>query len=274
MIRAAAEGDYDAVMGLMGELGVDDPLPDAARWLRESAPSTLVSEDASGVVGYVNCSRLETAAHVLHLVVAQRARRAGVGRALMLEVAARLGADGVGEWHLNVKADNAPAIRVYERLGLREAHRSAVVRLRWELALPDDPDAAAIVAAPIEPAHDAELEGRFGLLAGRLARARARDGRVLMQLREHGVGVGLAVFDPRFPGAAPFCVARPTLAGALVRALRPHAPPGPDMQVVIENDAPLVESFEAAGATLKLRLIPHGRPRALTISPTDHGAAA
>ena len=65
---------------------------------------------------------------------------------------------------------------------------------------------------------------------------------------------GFASFDPDFPGAYPFRVARPGLARPLLVALRPHARPDTIMQLVIEDDEPLYHRLLAVGAALRLEI--------------------
>ena len=253
MIRPAVPGDYDAVAILTQQLGVDDPVPAFDAWARHHMSQVRVYERDGAVLGYTNTQRLATAGHVLHLVVAEQVRRSGIGLALMQEVAARLVANGIAEWHLNVKADNAPAIGIYERLGMRPQYRTVVVRVRWDAALPED--SAAVVAGIVAPDDDAEIERTFGLLAGRLAVQRSRTERVLLALREAGAVVGVAILNPSL-GCMPFRVARPTLAAALLRAVRPYAPSDwTELQLVVENDDALADVLAAAGVHLKLRLI-------------------
>jgi GNAT superfamily N-acetyltransferase len=253
MIRPAAPGDYEAITILTQQLGVDDPVPALDTWLRHHMSQIRVYDRDGVVLGYTNTQRLAVAGHVLHLVVAEQARRGGIGYALMREVAARLAADGVADWHLNVKADNAPAIGLYERLGMRPQYRTAVVRVPWDAALPEDP--APAVAGILAPGDDAEVERAFGLLAGRLAVQRSRVDRVLLELREGGAVAGVAILNPSL-GCMPFRVVRPTLAAGLIRAVRPHAPVDwTELQLVVENDDALADVLVAAGAQVKLRLI-------------------
>ncbi len=259
MIRPASPADYDVVTTLSRGLGVKDPPPDVERWLRDLAPGTLVYERANEVIGYVTYYRLGVVGHVHTLAVAEHARGGGIGAALMREVASQLAADDVREWHLNVKTTNAPAIRLYERLGLRAAYHSAALRIRWDDELPDEP--AVVAATSIAPEDDAGIERTFGFLAGRLAAARARTGRILVQLREGETIAGVAVLDPRLPNAAPFRVIRPGLAAALLRALRPHALADQvELQIVVDNDAPLIDALVAAGADVTFRLIHYVGP--------------
>src|SRR5687767_15556506 len=119
MSRAARDDDYEAFTVLMRELGVDDPTPPFERWRSDLMPTTPVAERDGRVVGYIDWYTLDTDGYVRNLVTAPDARNTGVGAALMRAAAAELRARGVALWHLNVKVGNAPAIHLYEKLGLR-----------------------------------------------------------------------------------------------------------------------------------------------------------
>ena len=64
---------------------------------------------------------------------------------------------GVGAWNLNVKPDNLPARRLYERCGMHAQYRSTALGLRWELlpSLPG-PVVPAREVAPPPPARAEE----------------------------------------------------------------------------------------------------------------------
>src|SRR5438270_603203 len=164
----------------------------------------------------------------------------------MMEAAAQLRRDGAVEWHLNVKIDNAAAISLYESLGMVAKHRSTFVRFAWA-RVPSLPAAVDVVCSRAEPRDDDELERAFGLLSGRLAVARMRPGRVLVQVRDAtGAPAGVASFDPAHPGAYPFCVARPEHAAALLAGLRPFVRAGDDwLGIAIENHAALADTLVA-----------------------------
>jgi GNAT superfamily N-acetyltransferase len=256
VIRSATTSDYPVFVELFRELGVDEAPPSLDRWRSDLMRSTLLSERETGVDGYINYYTLSETGYVRNLVVASRARNAGVGAKLMRAAASVLRASGVNDWHLNVKADNAPAIHLYESLGLAVEHRSTVVRLPWALVdqLPAEP-ATVLPVAPDEPEEDAEIERALGLLAGRIAMSRLRHDRVVRQLRDDTLApVGFAAFDADFPGANPFRVARPSLAASLLAALRPYARHD-YVQVIAENDDALTELLVATGAEIRLRLL-------------------
>ena len=252
MIRSATQTDYAAFATLFRELALDDPAPSVERWTSGIANDTLISERDGLVDGYVTFYALRDAGHVRNLVVAPAARNAGIGVRLMRAAADALRARGVSEWRLNVKRDNATAIKLYEGLGMRVEHRSTVLRVRWsELdRLPGEP----ATAMPVDPDEDDDIERALGLLSGQIAMGRVRGNRVLAQLRDAECApVGFAMFDPEL-GAKPFRVARPDLAATLCEALRPHATLD-WIQLVAENDTPLVEWFIAAGAEVRLELL-------------------
>jgi len=250
VIRAATLDDYPAFVALFPELGIDDPVPSRAQW-EAAVPGTLIAEDGAGVRGYVTYSTLGEQAHVRNLVVARDARNAGIGAQLMRACASMLRAGGVSRWTLNVKADNAVAIHLYERLGLQIEHRSTVLRLAWAHAgvLACEP----ATALPVGPEEDAEIERALALPSGRLAMDRGR-GRVLVQLRDATLApVGFAALDPELPAAMPFRVTSPAFAGPLLAALRLRADDR-DLQVVVENDADLAKLLITVGAEVRLQL--------------------
>ena len=252
MIRSARDDDYAAFASLFPELQIDDPVPSRERWSDELRHDTLVADIGGGIHGYINFYKLAAAGHVRNLVVAPAARGTGVGGELMRSAAAKLKDAGVPEWHLNVKVDNTPAIRLYEKLGMAVEHRSTVVALDWT-AIDRLPREDATVL-PVDPADDDDIERSLHLIGGRLAMARRRASRTLLQLRDAGCApVGIAVFDPEV-GASPFRVARPALAQPLIAAFRRYATK-PTIQLVIEDDDALADQLVAAGATVKLRLL-------------------
>lgn len=262
-IRDARASDYAAYTALVRELGVDDPTPSAERFAAELAHRILIYERDGAAVGYVAYDRLAATGYIRNLVVAPEARGAGIGAALMTAAAGVLRARGAaGDWHLNVKADNTTAIRLYERLGLRAHHRSTALILPWANVDRLPADAAAVTVLPVAEAEYDDLERALGLLAGQLPMIRARGGRVMVQLRDAELApVGVACFDPAFPGAFPFRTVRPGLAAPLLRGLAPHARPGDRaLQLVIEDDEALCDAVIAAGAEVRLRLLHYTGP--------------
>jgi hypothetical protein len=186
-------------------------------------------------------------------------RRHGAGRLMMLAAAGKLRRAGCRAWRLNVKEGNAPAIRLYESLGLRRVHTSAAMTIAWAATERLAPCPTAVRTGPIEPADDDVLERAFDLPAGQLDGMRRMPGQILLRLDAAsgvpGSALGLARFDPRFPGAYPFRLRDPSLARALFDALRPHRlPEHPYLKLLIEGDDGLIERLLAAGAETTLRI--------------------
>jgi ribosomal-protein-alanine N-acetyltransferase len=83
----------------------------------------LVAERGGAVVGYVIAIRAADQAEILNLCVAPQARRAGVGRALVRAIVARLAALGARHAYLEVRSSNDAARRLYEREGFEPVGR-------------------------------------------------------------------------------------------------------------------------------------------------------
>lgn len=261
ILRSAVPADYERFLPFFAELGLpDDPVPGPDQWAAEWMPSTIFLEIDGIAAGYGVLRILRGTAYVFHLVTAPSHRGQGVGRALMDELASRARAAGCSQWALNVKEGNASAIRLYQRCGMSIAYRATAMDLAWADTgrLPRDPG-EALPARAVDPGEDAGIEAAFGLLAGRLTGLRASAGRVILRLADprspDDLGLGFVCFDPAFPGASPFRVARPTLAAPLLDAIRPHARPGDaGVRLVVENDDALTAALTAAGARTKLAL--------------------
>ena len=77
----------------------------------------LVALDGDCVVGYVGSQTVLGEADMMNIAVADSHRRRGIARALVEELIVRLDATMLP---LEVRASNAPAIRLYESLGFRQ----------------------------------------------------------------------------------------------------------------------------------------------------------
>jgi len=246
VIRPARLTDYEAFTVLHAELGLAEPPP-----ARERLTGTLVAAHDDRVDGYVHVHTLGTVGYIRQLVVREPVR--GHGAELMLHAAAALKRAGIREWHLNVKQDNATAIALYERLGLRAEHRSTALVFPWA-RLGELPCEEA-VALPVAAEEDNEIERELGMLGGQIAMARRRDGTVLCQLRSADFApVGFAALDPGFAGARTFRVARPELVKTLLQALRHHAR-NEDLSIVIDDHPAVVDLLVMHGAIVKLQLV-------------------
>lgn len=255
VIRAAQADDHAAYVRLFAELGVDDPPAAAERFVSEQIPRMVVADRGGGeVVGYGLYEVLSTSGYIRNIATAPEVRRTGVGRALMAAMRARFVAADATTWRLNVKADNAAAIALYEAFGLRIEYRSTLLRLASDapaLAVP-----AGLTLCEVRPDDDAIAEPRFKLLAGQLASARAKSGRMLLGLRRDGELVGLGVFMPAVPGAFPFRTVEPKLGPPFLQLLRPLAAAGkPWIQVTTEGDDALASAISSSGARVSMQLL-------------------
>jgi ribosomal protein S18 acetylase RimI-like enzyme len=259
-LRGAAGEDYAAFLRLHAELGLDHEPPDLRHWTDDLARRSLMLEAGGAVVAYVTFDTLAGVGYVRNLAVDPAWRNRGAARRLLAEVAARLHAAGCDSWRLNMKVGNEPAFRLYESLGLRLLFRSDSLRVPWRVvdALPPSP--RPLLVRTVEPADDASLELRFDLAPGQLTACRAMEGQILARLDDAAdrarPALGVARFDPRFPGAYPFRVSEPPFARGLLEGLRPRALPEHDhLFVLIEDDVPLAGLLRAAGAAVQLEIV-------------------
>ncbi len=247
-LRPATGADHGLYLRFFAELCTQDPPLEPARWGHESARSTVFLMEADREVGYAAFELAADNAHVRHVVIDSAQRRRGLGRRLMLELAALLRRSGARAWRLNVFNTNHVAIDLYSSLGLNAIYSTAVLRLAWEdvSRLPQVPSTS--IEAPRE--LDGANETEFGLMQGQLARARDKQGvRIVTALAANGKCVGIAVFDPSFPGSSPFRCKSPEYARTLIEALRVcYDGPKAYLQLVIEDAALVARVLESSGA--------------------------
>lgn len=257
--RQATAADYGAFAQLFPELRVSDPLPSVDYFAQRMVPRVTLAVDALASVGYAFFQPYGATAHIVHVVVRPAFRGRRVGEALLEEVRRLAATEGCHRLYLNVKRENASALRLYERWGLREESSSWALRLKWAEAGRLEPCADADVFTP-EPSDDRELGQLFGMDRERLALLRSRPATQLRALRERGKPVAVAGFTPAHPGAYPFRTVRPALAGALLAAIRPLAFPEHDyLHIAVEEDERLARTLLAAGGELVSELARLGR---------------
>jgi ribosomal protein S18 acetylase RimI-like enzyme len=137
-VRAATAADLPLLEGLWREFVAEvPPSPhvevDEEQELREIAGlvrdgiALLAEDDDGSAQGFVLAHRAGArAGELTDLYVVPVARRAGVARALMREVAAQLKEEGIAHVELDVQTSNDAARSVYGRWGFRE-HRIVLV---------------------------------------------------------------------------------------------------------------------------------------------------
>jgi GNAT superfamily N-acetyltransferase len=251
--RSATAADYTTFARLFPELAVPDPLPTPEAFVERMVNRVLIVEDDSGPLGYGFYMFYGSTMHVVHVVAAKEARGRGVGGAIMKELRARALAEGCARWMLNVKQDNAPAIRVYERAGMTRELEGWTLDMPWSaLASWPDGDGSVVPHAP-EPAEDQALATRLTLDVARLDALRQRPGVVLLAMKRNGLHDAFAAFDPSFPGVYPIRVLDPSLAKPLVQAFRPYAKHD-HTHVWVEANAELRDQLLGAGATQKFSI--------------------
>lgn len=262
-IRPATEADLPLYVRLLPELHVDDPVPSVERWRTEMQPAMLIAERNGVGLGFCWFQRLEGSGYVRQVVSAPEARRLGVGRALLLEVARQLQAANCTSWRLNVKPENTAAIGLYASLGFRREYASTSLGIPWGVLTQLPPSPGRV--RTLEPADDAKVEEEFELPSGQLANAREARRVMLLAVDASDTPRGLALFNPSYPGAFPFRVKDLAYTRALLEAMQRHTPASaPQVGVVSEKDEALVTQLRSAGAVLRMvfdHYVSHSFPR-------------
>ncbi len=254
--RCAMREDYPVFERLFPELATGDPVPTLDVWWASLAPHTFFLEREARPIGYVFLQILDGLGYIRHVIVDPEHRGGGAGRTLMQEAARRIREAGVERWCLNVKPDNEPAVRLYERMGMSFQHASVAMRMDWDIIvrLPEPPP--EVTTRPLLPAADASVELALGLPAGLLVRQRAQPSiRLWVSRREREI-VGVAAFSPSFPGAYPFVADTVEVVRSSLEAMRVDADPRLDyVQLVIEGRPELAAALDEAGAERYLEFV-------------------
>jgi len=255
--RPAREGDYATFVRLFEQLETHDPVMPEPVWVQHFMPEMQVHEVAGALAAYTVVKPLGEVGSVLHVVVDHPHRGQGLGLALMKKHATDLRARGCTSWFLHVKQDNAPAIRTYEKCGMRIVHEAIALRLPWEAAarLPRAEGARADLLASDDAAAIAEVESAFDIVKGRIASLGAIGRKLVRLSAADGALVGFGAFDPGFPGAMPVRVKAPEHLGPLLDALQPHARPEHDfLGLVVEAAPQAVAVLRDAGAEVRFAM--------------------
>ena len=255
-IRDAQPADYPVFARLYPALGTPRPILTAPQFAERMLPNVVIAEEGAEPVGYSAWRLLGPTLHVAHVVVDAGARRRGVGRALLEEVRRRAVASACTHWSLDVVADNAPAIRLYERAGLLIERRGWSLLAAWSdlLALPGSTGTRTFEPSTEQGVRFVERHGRPREW---FAHIRAKPGAIFVALRDDAGMCGLASFDLAFPGIQPIFVDRTEHARPIFDALFPHAVE-PRVEVWVDGDAALAAMLQEAGARLRLETLHMG----------------
>lgn len=114
--------DIPAVMSLEAELFGDEAWSEGMFWSELAERDTrryLVAEDEDGALcGYAGlCAYAPHEAYVQTIAVAPRSRRQGLGEAMLVDLLGEAQRRGCDHVDLEVRDDNEPAIRLYEKQG-------------------------------------------------------------------------------------------------------------------------------------------------------------
>jgi GNAT superfamily N-acetyltransferase len=255
VLRPARPDDYEAVVRLIAELGVPDPVPARDEWIERVMPLVTVACDENDhTIGYVAWRPYGPLAHVMHVAVDPAMRGRRVGEKLLLHARDAAKAAGCERWYLNVKRDNTPALKLYERCGLTLELESFALTLPWA-----NVPHAEVRQRLIDDSADEDptIAALFNVPADRVASFRSRGAFRLVTLRDDADAIlGFAAFSPAFPGAATFGAREPKLATPLLQAMRMHADPQFDyVRVTIEGDRALADAVLALGAELMFEIL-------------------
>jgi GNAT superfamily N-acetyltransferase len=261
-LRKAGPGDYDLFIEFLAllKLPPGEPVRGFEGWQRDLMPKTLFLEERSRPVGYAVIDPQKPTSYLRQLAVRQEEQRRGLATELMLRLAERAWKGGARSWCLNVVCRNDAAIALYRKMGMTPRYATAVFRLRPEqIARLQGPDRSVLVRTLLRE-EDAATEAAWNLNPGLLAEARMVERRLFFCLTDpaaaHDKRIGMAIFDPAFPGAFPFRVAAPALARPLLERLWSLVPEGKSwLQLVVEDDTALATACRDADAEQILDLL-------------------
>lgn len=257
LFRRALPNDYHNYSRLFSELSTYDPTPTAQVFEQDIMPNMMVLDKDGQMITFAYIQSLQTTGYVRQIVVDSNYRRKGFGHFMMLEVIKHFRAVGCNRMCLNVKVDNYPALNLYNSFGMSERYRSNSLRFPWSMVHDLHQPQESCFATPLDLKRAIIVEKKVGLLPGQLARFLKSPRHIVLELKdETETCLGVAAFNPQFPGAFPFRVVQKIWAKPLLLALEPYALPELSyMQIVVENDDSLTEMLVNNGAQIRVSLI-------------------
>ena len=79
----------------------------------------LVASEGDRIIGYMGVWKILNEGHITNVAVDPEYRRRHIGEALIRRITEETLRDGISSWTLEVRVDNEPAIRLYEKMGFR-----------------------------------------------------------------------------------------------------------------------------------------------------------
>jgi ribosomal protein S18 acetylase RimI-like enzyme len=248
--RPARRDDHPRYQQLQRQLGTDQP-PFEIDWWDDHyrAHTTFFEADTGELVAYALTVPLGARGDVRQIVVDSAWRGRGIGKQMMTVVAGQLREAGCRDWHLEVRANNEPAIALYRSVGMQVLHDIYVLRIARGAAERFAGTARAPSAVElVDAGDDAILERAFDLGAGQLARWRtARPSAVMWKIGDRALTHYMASFLPDCGLLFPFRAPDPEHAAQLFAAAVAHGMSSSVEVCVV--DLAVRDALLAAGAT-------------------------
>ena len=122
-VRLANASDIDIIYNLDGEYEYDRYSKELIiESVNNNSYINLIAMQGNIPVGYVSVSSVIDESEILKIVVAKDFRQKGIGYTLMCEVLGRLKNNGTRTVFLEVRSNNFPAKKLYEKNGFIKIH--------------------------------------------------------------------------------------------------------------------------------------------------------
>jgi ribosomal protein S18 acetylase RimI-like enzyme len=258
--RDARREDHAAFVGFWGELGLDQGAPDVEYWDEHLRPRTMFLEAPDGkLVGYSLNFAFGERGDVRQVAVDPSVRRQGVGKALMSAVAERFRREGVRDWRLEVKQDNAAAIALYRSVGMDVVRELVSMSMTVEQVRAFAATrSGGLRVDDVKPEDDAAVEARWDLGRGQLARWRRARGPSarLMKIADRALAQYMPAYDPKWSLLFPlYAIDRGHAAAIFGAVTEMEMLPTIEMQL---PDGIAAQALQRAGAKVLERLYEMG----------------
>lgn len=122
IIRRAEERDLEAIADMETVCFPQDPWSYDAFYneiVENDKTIYLIAEAGGEPAGYMGVWEILDEGHITNVAVSPAFRRKHIGESLIGEILRMTSEDGITSWTLEVRVDNEPAIRLYEKMGFR-----------------------------------------------------------------------------------------------------------------------------------------------------------